>query len=62
MSLITPKAHDRMYGESLHDQLAKHRKDLVIARGYTDPLGPKVDRRVEQVKVEFERRKNGLAT
>ena len=58
--MITPKAHDRMYSESLHDQLSRHRKDLVIARGYTE-LGPKIDRRKEVKPVTVERRANGLS-
>ncbi len=56
---ITDKAQGRMYSESLHDQLAKHKKDLVIAQAYNELQGKLIERRVRQEQVEYERRKNG---
>jgi len=59
MSKITKDAQERMYSESLHDQLAKHRKDLVIAQAYNELQGKLIERRIKQEQVEYERRKNG---
>jgi len=42
---ITKDAQQRIYGESLHDQLAKHRKDLVIAQAHNELQGKLIERR-----------------
>jgi len=54
---ITKDAQERIYGESLHDQLARHRKDLVIAQAHNDLQGKLIERRLARLEVDFERRR-----
>jgi len=55
--MITKDAQDRMYSNTLHDQLAKHRQDLVIARAHNELQGKLIERRISKIDVEFERRR-----
>ena len=62
MSLITPEAHDRMFGHTLHEQLTKHRaelSELLDRKAINELEGKLIDRRIRNTTVLLERRKDG---
>ena len=62
--MITPEAHDRMFGHTLHEQLTKHRAELseLLERKAINELeGKLIDRRINKVTVLLERRKDGVS-